>query len=156
MTMSKEQQALSDFITKRLDGGYCRSCSELTHGALCIYCSSPEEMEKLKELEAAVDASYRRVVLSTSMILEEGNFLCRKIELEEAQQWVTQFNPTNYVGHSTAGVVGLEPATSREQCEGYDEALVLKVMGRLEFGKEYSVEEILAIGVQPMLITKVN
>lgn len=95
-----------------------------------------------------------KVILSTPMILEEGNFNCSFISIDEARQWVNENNPTNFVAHSTVRIIGVEPATSRDVCEGYSEALVLKVLGRVEFAREYTEEEIIEIGVQPMLITK--
>lgn len=98
----------------------------------------------------------KRVILSTPMLLTEGEFRMKEISLEEAKAWVAEHNPTNFVGHQTVKALGLEPATSRDVCTGYAEALSLKVNGRIEFGKEYSVEEILSIGVTCFLITDLN
>ena len=95
-----------------------------------------------------------KVILSTALLLEEGVFKLSNISLEEARSWVINNNPTNFVGHSTVRVLDIEPATSREVCTSFTEALVLKPLGRLEFGKEYSVEEILNVGIQPQLIVK--
>jgi hypothetical protein len=97
-----------------------------------------------------------KVVLSTALVIGEGVFTVENISLEEAQLWVLTENPWNFCGHITVKLVGMEPATHREQCEEYEEALVLKPLGRLEFGREYSVEELLKVGVQPMMITKVK
>lgn len=97
-----------------------------------------------------------RVILSTPMLLTEGTFSMKEISLEEAKAWVAENNPVNFVGHQTVKVLGLEPATSREACTSYQQALSLKVNGRIEFGKEYSVEDIMSIGVSCFLITDVN
>ena len=94
------------------------------------------------------------VVLSSPMLLEVGNFNMKELNIEQATQWVKEFSPKNFVGHSTSLIVGLTPATSREVCRVYDQALALKPVGRLEFGREYSKEELLEIGVQCFLITK--
>jgi len=94
------------------------------------------------------------VILSAPLILEEGVFTSSIITLEEAKKWVKDNNPTNYSGHQTVLAVGIQPTTSRAVCTGYDVALVLKPLGRLEFGKEYTLDEVLKVGVQPMLIKK--
>lgn len=94
-----------------------------------------------------------KVILSTPMLLTTGLFRMEEITLEEAKAWVVANNPTNFVGHQTVKVLGLEPATSRDVCSGYDQALSLKVNGRIEFGKEYTVDEILEVGVICFLIT---
>jgi hypothetical protein len=95
------------------------------------------------------------VILSTALILQPGAFTAHLISIDEARQWVKKNNPKNFCGHATTLAVGVEPSKSREVCEGYDEALVLKPLGRLEFGREYTLEEVLAIGVQPMLVIAV-
>lgn len=96
----------------------------------------------------------KRVILSAPLIIGEGTFHAKVISLAEAQKWVKAHNPQNFCGHQTVKVLGLEPSTSRAACLGYDEALCLKPKGRLEFGREYTVEEILQIGVTPILISK--
>lgn len=93
-------------------------------------------------------------ILSTSLILEDGNFEVSTLNLDQAWAWVRERNPTNFCGHETVRVLGLEPAKTRETCPGYTEALCLSPRGRLEFGREYSVEEILRIGVNFRLIRK--
>ena len=95
-------------------------------------------------------SEHKDVILSTALLLEEGTFTMEEINLEDAKIFASFAK--NFVGHSTVRVLGIEPATSREVCEGYDRALVLKVQGRVEFGKEYTVEEILEIGVRFYLI----
>ena len=96
----------------------------------------------------------KRVILSTPMMLEEGTFTMRQVPLCEAVRWVEAHNPTNYVGHSTVRVLGIEPATTRDVCDRYDQALSLKVQGRLDYGTEYSAEDIMALGVKAYLITR--
>lgn len=96
----------------------------------------------------------RNVILSTPLLLETGSFDMMRMTIDQAREWVRLNNPRVYTNHQTIKVLGLEPSTSREPCLGYDRALCLKPMDRLEFGKEYTVEEILQIGVQPLLIIK--
>jgi len=96
----------------------------------------------------------KSVILSTPLLLEEGIFSARIISLDEAREFVRRNQPQNFCGHQTVKVLGLEPSTSRDVCKGYDAALCLKPKGRLEFGREYTVEEILEIGVIPFLISK--
>jgi hypothetical protein len=93
-----------------------------------------------------------KVILSTTMLLEEGTWSMIKVSLEVAREFA--LDAKNFVGHSTVRVLGIEPATSREVCQSYDQALCLKVRGRIDFGKEYSVEEILAIGIDCFLICR--
>lgn len=92
------------------------------------------------------------VILSTSLILETGKFSCREITLTEAQTLAR--TAENFVTHSTVRILGVEPTESRKPCAKYDAAIVLKVNGRIEFGKEYSIEEIEEIGYSIWLITK--
>lgn len=94
------------------------------------------------------------VVLSTPMLLEPGNFSMSEITIDQAKAWVAKNNPTNFVGHSTIRVLGIEPAATRDVCGRYDSALSLKVNGRLDYGREYTVEDILDIGVTCYLIVK--
>jgi hypothetical protein len=94
----------------------------------------------------------RKVILSTPLLLEEGVFACRKVGLQEAQEFAA--DAVNYVQHSTVKVLGLEPATTREACNAYDKALCMKVHGRISPGIEYSVEEILSLGVTFYIIEK--
>jgi len=86
-------------------------------------------------------------------MLSEGTHTMKEISLTHAESWVAENDPTNFSGHQTVKLVGVVPATSREQCEGYDTALVLKPNSRLEFGKEYTLPEIQEIGVTAYLIT---
>lgn len=97
-----------------------------------------------------------KVILSTKLIIGEGLFLSRSVSLVEAQKWVVDNNPINFCGHQTVKLVGLTPATTRDQCVGYTEALCLSAKGRLDFGREYTVEEIEDIGVDFTLVTFID
>jgi hypothetical protein len=96
------------------------------------------------------------VILSTALILENGDFNCRSITLDQAIEFVKLNNPVNFCSHQTVKVLNIEPAVSRETCKSYDIALCLKPKGRIEFGKEYTVDEIMEIGVYFQLITKLT
>ena len=95
----------------------------------------------------------KKVILSTSMLLETGTWKMTEISLAEARKFAVQAE--NFVGHSTVRILGIEPRADRAFCTGYDQALVLKVNGRLDFGREYSVEEIEEIGYSIFLIERV-
>ena len=96
--------------------------------------------------------SKNKVILSTPLLLETGVFEMQEVSLEFAKDFAKVAK--NFVGHSTIRILGIEPSTSREVCNCYEQALVLKVNGRLDFGKEYSVEEIEEIGYKIFLIRK--
>lgn len=98
----------------------------------------------------------KSVILSTKLMIGEGVFESKKISQKEAQKWVKSHNPENFCGHATVKILGLEPEKSRKQCTGYDQALCLAAKSRLEFGKEYSIEEIQEIGVSFSLISKID
>ena len=93
-----------------------------------------------------------RVILSSSLLLEVGDFRMEEIGIDEA----TEFAATaqNFCGHQTVKVLGIEPVKTREECTGYNEAIALKPVGRLEFGREYTVDEILEIGIKIFKISK--
>lgn len=93
-------------------------------------------------------------ILSSPLLMEEGDFSCYKISLAQAEDIVNIYKQDleNFSGHETVKILGLEPDKSRKECQGYEKALVIKPLKRLEFGKEYSVEEILEIGVEILLI----
>lgn len=96
----------------------------------------------------------KRVILSTSLILEPGTFEVSNLSLEQAWEWLNRGPVENFCGHETVKILGLEPDRSRNSCSSYDEALAIKTKERLEFGREYGQEEIEAIGVEFMLIVK--
>ena len=93
------------------------------------------------------------VILSTPLLLMDGVYRRRTISLEEAVDWVAAHSPKNFCGHQTVKILGIEPSTSREACQGFTEALCLKPKGRLDFGREYSLAEIQAVGVEFVLLT---
>lgn len=96
----------------------------------------------------------KKVILSTPLLLEEGIFKMSKISLEEARNFAKEAK--NYVGHSTVKILGIEPSSLRETCTSYDEAIILKINGRLDFGKEYSLEEIEEIGYTIFKISEIS
>ncbi|MFW0837690.1 MAG: hypothetical protein ACKKL5_01690 [Candidatus Komeilibacteria bacterium] len=94
----------------------------------------------------------RKVILSTTMLLECGNWQMRRIDLDQAKAFAQVAE--NFVGHDTVRLLGIEPVTERHVCKGYDEALVIKVRGRLSGYCEHSLEEIKAQGYDIFLITR--
>jgi hypothetical protein len=94
-----------------------------------------------------------KVILSTPLLLVDGVYKRRTIGQEEAVEWVATHSPKNFCGHQTVKILGIEPSTSREACTGFSEALCLKPKGRLDFGREYSLEEIKSVGVEFVLLT---
>jgi len=95
-----------------------------------------------------------KVILSTTMLLECGRYEMTEVDLAFAKDFAAEAD--NFVGHSTVKVLGIEPSSERRVCDAYDEALVLKVNGRLEFGREYSVSDIEEIGYTIYLIRKID
>lgn len=95
-----------------------------------------------------------KVILSASILLEDGIFHRKTITFEEALEFSK--DSYNYVLHDTVKMLGVEPAIIRESCPSYIQALILQPKQRLKFGKEYSLEEIEEIGVDFILITKMN
>lgn len=98
----------------------------------------------------------KRVVLSTKLLIGDGTFRARTITRQEAADWLAAGPVENYCGHETVRILGIEPDKSRKSCTGYDEALCLNAKSRLDFGKEYSLAEIEAIGVEFTLIEKLE
>jgi len=98
----------------------------------------------------------KRVILSTKLIIGSGTFQAEEITQGQAQDWLSQGLVENFCGHETVRILGLEPDKSRRQCDGYDEALAINAKSRLEFGREYSIKEIQAIGVEFTLIRRVS
>jgi hypothetical protein len=94
------------------------------------------------------------VILSSPILVEDGDFNRRTITQTEAAAWVDQNGPVNFSGHQTVKILGVEPAATRRDTVSYDEALIISPRQRLEFGREYTVDEIKAIGVSFVLITK--
>lgn len=96
---------------------------------------------------------YDFVVLSTPMMLLDGEYNMITITLEDAQHLVKEQPPVNFSGHQTVKLLGLDPSEKRATCDSYKTALVLSPKERLEFGKEYTLEEIEEIGVECKYIT---
>ena len=91
-----------------------------------------------------------KVILSAPIIIGTGTFSVRHISAEEAMEFAA--GAVNYCGHQTVKMVGINPAASRRDCTGYDQALIVSPKERLEFGREYTKEEIEEIGVDYILI----
>lgn len=95
-----------------------------------------------------------QVILSSPILVEDGKFTRKTISQKKAQKWVDRNGPVNFSSHQTVKILGVEPASTRENTPGYDEALIISPLGRLEFGREYTKEEIEEIGVEFVLIKK--
>lgn len=97
-----------------------------------------------------------KVILSSPILIEDGKFERETLTKREAQEWLWDGNPAKiFTNHQTVKALGLEPATAREECISYDEALIISPNQRLEFGKEYTQKEIEDIGVTFVLISRV-
>lgn len=97
----------------------------------------------------------KRVVLSTKLMIGEGSFRAIKISQEEALEWLAKGPFDNYCGHQTVKLLGLDPDEARGNCTYYDEALSVTAIKRLKLAKEYSLEEIQAIGVEYILARRI-
>lgn len=97
-----------------------------------------------------------QVILSSPILIEDGTFTRKTVTQKQAQDWVDKNVPSNFSGHQTVKILGVEPAATRENTPGYDEALVISPNSRLEFGREYTKAEIEKIGVVFLLIMKVE
>lgn len=97
-----------------------------------------------------------QVILSSPILLEDGQFNRKTITRRQAQKWVDQNAPVNFSQHQTVKILGVEPAATRENTPAYDEALIISPKDRLEFGREYTKEEIEKIDVAFVLIAKVD
>lgn len=95
-----------------------------------------------------------QVILSSPILVEDGTFTRKTISQVEAQAWVDKNGPINFSEHQTVKILGLEPADTRENVLYYSEALIISPNERLEFGREYTVEEIKAISVEFVMILK--
>ncbi len=97
-----------------------------------------------------------QVILSSPVLLEDGKYKRKTISRRKAQRWVDKNGPVNFSQHQTTKILGVEPAATREVTRAYDEALIISPNERLEFGREYTKDEIEKIGVTFVLITKVR
>lgn len=95
------------------------------------------------------------VILSTTMLLTPGQYVMEEISLEQAKEIIKKHSVENFVGHDTVKLLGIEPAKDRKECGDYDIAIVIKPHKRLEFGKEYSKEDIESIGYTIYKIQKI-
>lgn len=96
----------------------------------------------------------KAVILSAPILIGEGIFKAKILTQAEAQAWVDEKAPQNFCGHETTRVLNVEPMKGRDQCLSYTEALVISPEARLEFGREYTKDEIMKIGVKFTLIRK--
>ena len=92
------------------------------------------------------------VILSTTLLLEPGKWEMREVSLAFATKFAA--DATNYVGHSSVKVLGIEPTPERLECLSYDQALIVKLKGRPQFGVELSVQEIEQIGYSLYIISR--
>lgn len=97
-----------------------------------------------------------QVILSSPVLIEDGTFTRKTITQKQAQAWVDQNGPVNFCGHQTVKILGVEPTATRENTPGYDEGLIISPLKRLEFGREYTIEEIEKVGVVFVMIKKVK
>lgn len=94
-------------------------------------------------------------ILSSSVILTPGNYTVERISMLEAKEWIKEKKPTCFTTHDTVRVLDVQPAHRRLACSYYDEALCVKPKRRLpDFGRQYTKEEILAVGVDIFLIRR--
>ncbi len=82
-------------------------------------------------------------------------FEAEEISEAAALAWRDEGPVANYCRHETVRLLGLDPKQALTQCQGYDEALCLGAKWRLDFGREYSLGEIRAMGVQFRLLKRV-
>ena len=96
-------------------------------------------------------------ILSSSILLADGLYKRRTITVTEAKELMKTHVFTNFVGHETVKVLGIEPLPKgeRPQCRNFDVALVVQPFERLDFGHEYSVQELQEIGYRIILVEKV-
>ena len=94
------------------------------------------------------------IILSTTILLEEGIFKVEKIDLKEAKDFALMAE--NFVTDSTVRLLGIEPTTERKVYTTFDNALVIKAKGRIDFGKEYTKEGIEGIGYELYLIKNIS
>jgi hypothetical protein len=97
-----------------------------------------------------------KVILSTKLIIGDGTFVAENITKTQAQAWVDDGGFENFCGHETVRILSIEPSSHRGNCNSYDEALAITPKSRLEFGREYSIDEIESIGVSFTLIRKIE
>jgi hypothetical protein len=113
-----------------------------------LIASGPLTPLKIRTISAAC------VILSSPIIIGEGTFSSEILSRRKALLWINRGPVKNYCGHESIRIFGLKPTESRQQCTYYDEALAISPQKRLEFGREYTQEEIEKIGAQFVLIRR--
>jgi len=100
-----------------------------------------------------------KVVIVSAFIPCEGIYEIKRISKDEAIDLINKNELAGiYTNHQTIKILGLEPCQGRPifNPNGDEIQLWIKPKGRLEFGREYSIEEIEEIGydiwiAKPML-----
>lgn len=96
-------------------------------------------------------------ILSSSIIFKPGTYQVERLNIYEAKEWIKNRKPICFSTHETVRVLDVEPATKRLACNYYDEALCVKPKKRLAaFGRQYTKEEILSVGIEIFLIKKIG
>lgn len=135
-----QEQAAKSARNVRADYTHCPTCGfELLPDKTCEHCGVSYAEDQIK-----------RVILSSGLMLEDGFYLRRTVDRATATAFAAEAE--NFCQHETTKLVGVEPAKEREAIDHYDVALVISPYERLEFGREYSVQELLEIGVDYTLI----
>jgi len=95
----------------------------------------------------------KTVVVVSAFIPAPGKWNIQELTLEESKKLVEKAdNVEVYTQHQTVKLIGLEPDSQRKTYSPNGEIqLWLKPNSRLEFGREYSLEELQEIGVTPYL-----
>ena len=100
-----------------------------------------------------------KIVIVSAFIPAEGIYEIKKVNKDEAIKNINENELVGiYTNHQTIKILGLEPCNGRPVFNptGKEIQLWIKPKGRLEFGREYSIEEIEEIGydiwiAKPML-----
>ncbi len=98
---------------------------------------------------ALKDVKGRKLAITSAFIPVEGTFQFRIISKEEAINLIKNNDLIGvFTSHQTIKVLGLKPCQGRPiyNPELNHIQLWIKPKGRLEFGKEYTLDEIEAIG----------
>ena len=89
----------------------------------------------------------KKISVVSSFIPAEGRWDIKKISLEEAKNLLQGAEVAVYSGHQTVKILGLSPAEGRPiYVPAGETQLWVKPKGRLDFGREYTAEEIEQIG----------
>lgn len=97
-----------------------------------------------------------KLAVLSSPILIGSDLIARQrvISLSKAKAMIASpyMDVGVFTNHATIRLLGLEPDKTRKECSYYDVALVVVPNQRLEFGREYSVEEVEKIGYSIKMI----